>query len=160
MKRNAYLLVMLTLTSCFASKETNQKNGESSFAYVLPLTIEEEIWKRVKNRNLENTNLFFQLRREKEVYHLLITPTKNISKEYLGFFPISNSNRKLLLNDKLYPIVFDSDYDFGSLIDKIEPLDKRKEKYLADAYIIKRGMYVINDSTFGIKFIKTGEILP
>jgi len=160
MKGIAYLSLMLILMSCFATKEANQKNEESNFAYVLPLSIEEEIWKLVKNRNLENVNLFFQLRREKEFYHLLITPTKNINKEYFGYFKISKSNRKLLLNDKLYPIVFDSDYDFGSLIDKIEPLDKRKEKYMADEYMIRRGAYTINDSTFGIRFTKTGEILP
>jgi len=56
---------------------------------VLPLTIEEEIWKLVKNRNLENVNLFFQLRREKEFDHLLITPTENIKKEDFGYYKIS-----------------------------------------------------------------------
>lgn len=159
MKRIACPLMILLVLSCNASKELKQKRIESNFAYVLPLSIEDEIWRLIKSKNLENADLFFQMRREKDYYHLLITPTKEISTEYIGFFKVLNSNRKILLNDKLYLIVFDSDYDFGSLVDQIVSLDKRKEQYLKDEYTIRRGPYKASEFTFGIKFTKMGQLV-
>lgn len=151
--------IMLMYVGCKATKETSPRGEKENFAYVLPLPVEEEVWRLIKAKNLENSNLFFQLRRANDSYHLLITPTKDITNEYLGFFRILNSNRSILINDKFYPIVFDSDYDFGSLVDKIESLDKRKQRYMSNEYTIKRGPYVVNELSFGIKFSKYGELL-
>jgi hypothetical protein len=159
MNKVIYLTILLMVGGCTNTKKISQKRESQFFAYVLPLPVEEEVWRLVKTKNLENNNLFFQLRRGNDFYHLLVTPTKNITNEYLGFFKVSNSNRNILINDKLYPIVFDSDYDFGSLLEKVEPLENRKQEYLSNEYNIQRGSYTISEITFGVKFTKSGEIL-
>jgi hypothetical protein len=159
MRKIYSFFIIVVFISCNVQKELYQRKGTEGFAYVLPLQVEEEIWNRIKEKGFESKSLYFQLRRENEIYHLLITPTKDITKEYIGFFKIINSGRLLLINNKLYPIVFDSDYDFGSLIDEVESLKKRKARYETKEYEIKRGPYTINEFSFGIRFTKSGELL-
>lgn len=154
-----WLAMAFLFVGCNATKEISQNGEKGTYAYVLPLPVEEEIWNLIRAKDLEKSNLFFQLRRVNGSYQLLVTPTKDITKEYLGFFKVSNSNRNILINDKFYPIVFDSDYDFGSLLEKVEPLENRKQEYLSNEYNIKRGFYTVNEITFGVKFTKSGEIL-
>lgn len=152
-------MVIMLLIGCKISKVTCEKTETKKFFYVLPLEVEEEVYRLIRINNFQGSDLFFQLRRVHEDYQLLITPTKNINREYFGYFKVANSNRCVLVNNKSYPLVFEDDYVFGSLIGPIESLQIRKEKYNSGENEIARGPYSINEHTVGVRFKRSGEIL-
>lgn len=84
---------------------------------------------------------------EKDTYTFWIIPTNHLTSEKYGFLNVLKSNRLVLINGKLYNLVFSTDEKFGTklntnniiTLDKKEKLyEKGNEEELEDKYSVIR----------------------
>lgn len=106
-----FLLFILIGCKSYKTEETFSKN--EVYSYVIPLRAEKILYEKMKNFD----NVFLELSSNENGYSFFVIPTKNIDDKYFGYLKISNSNRKILVNSKLYDLVFSSDVTLGAKID-------------------------------------------
>ncbi|WP_409415791.1 hypothetical protein [Flavobacterium sp. PS2] len=106
-----FLLFILIGCKSYKREETFSKN--EVYSYVVPHRAEKILYEKMKNFD----NVFLELSFNENGYSFFIIPTKKNDNEYFGYLKISNSNRKILVNSKLYDLVFSSDVTLGSKID-------------------------------------------
>jgi hypothetical protein len=120
MKKTIILIIFsLVVTNC----STIPKNN--IIPYLLSIEAESSIYDNIKNSNKDSIAFYFErLSDNKFKVHLL---KEGILDEY------SVSNRKLFINDKFYPLIFDIDYKFYvkmknsyPIVSKFENEDEKK----------------------------------
>ena len=109
--RKITLLVLCLL----AANLYSQKN--SIIPYILDIETENSIYQFIKKEKQDNIAFYFEhIENGKIKIHFT---TQNSNKV--------DSNRKLFVNDKFYPIIFDSDYSFFVKIKDNFPIIQRFE---------------------------------
>lgn len=108
MKKIFSLSFVLIFISC-----VTVKNNNAIIPYIIDISAEKSIYKEIFK--LEDKNLFFYI--------------EHLSDSSLKFYLINSNgkdfpktDRKLFVNDKLYPIIFDTDYLFYSEVKDGTPL--------------------------------------
>ena len=96
-------------------------NIYKNIPYILPHSVESQLYQIVK----EYPDKIFSFRLAKEsneIYKINVIENKNEEeiKAIDSFDYIEKSNRKVLINDSFYPLVFESDYVFGTDMKKTE----------------------------------------
>ncbi len=95
MKKTILLFLCLFLANLYSQKTT-------IVPYLLNIDAENSIYKFIKTESQDSIAFYFErIEKEKIKIHF----TKGDSKSLI-------SNRKLFINDKFYPIIFDTDYSF------------------------------------------------
>jgi hypothetical protein len=144
------LLVFIMLFSCDSSKrQTRQfKSNIDIIPYVIPSSVRNSLIKQMGVSGLSDQVYFF-LKTDSNFYQIFICPETDDTNSYAN-----RTNRKLFLNGKFYPLVFDLDQIFGTPETKDELLNQfRKNQFMK----IRRS-YSIYEG-FSIKFNKDGDII-
>lgn len=99
MKKIIFLIaVCVALYSCSAT------HNEKTIPYLVSIEVENSIQQAISNLNKESVAFYFEnLPDYKFKIHLMVDGIKD---------RYSFSNRKLFINDKFYPLIFDNDYKF------------------------------------------------
>jgi len=135
MNRIRLVLLLLLLISCHSSKKmVSDDRNRGTIVYIIRYDVEELLRKEISNND---KNIFFYIKEEGyRTFRISIGRSK--SKFAANF--VSKTNRKLFLNDKFYPVIFDLDFIFAS-----------KHNLRNNEYIIQQG--------YSIKFEKGGDII-
>lgn len=114
-------LLALSLSNC-----TSQKNVV--IPYVLNIEAENSIYESIKNMNNDNISFYLEHLKDNNIkVHL-----SNVDVRF------QHSNRKLFINDKFYPLVFDTDYKFyGEVKDNYPVIIKFEDEYERKSVSIK-----------------------
>ncbi|WP_041251934.1 hypothetical protein [Flavobacterium indicum] len=144
--KSSFLIISLIFLSCKSSKK---------LIYVLPIEVEKKIYEEVLKYKIKD--FFIKLESCNDEMDIFIIPTENIQNDYISFFKITDSNRLIRINDKLYFLVFKSDEKFGTEIKEKEIqsiairellIELSKEEKIQG---VKR-KHVINDAAIHLKF--------
>ena len=153
MKVYLYCVVLLFLTQC----KTTSPN--KSIQYVLPYQVELRLLKQLQIEG-ERPITFFSLRKSGDNY--VITLVQYNNKEALkrmdNFGRVSKTARYLLIDKKFYPLLFDTDNTFGTMLKKEVVRVGVKDRLDNEALGIPRS-YPIYDGSFSLTFSSNGEIL-
>lgn len=147
MKNKIHIIVVVIVVQ-FLSNCSSQKNVV--IPYILAIETESSIYQSIKG-NDKNVSFYFEhLPENKYKIHLSTGDTK-----FLAF------SRKLFVNDKLYPIIFDADYSFYvksqnnfPTISKFENEDERKSISIKMPDIAER----LKNKSLYIKDVKTNNM--
>ena len=140
-----YFTVLIVV---FQITTSNAQKG-NQIRYILPDKIEIALDSCIKKYNLSGVQYYFLLRKD-SIYSVTIgryraQEKKNISKW------ISKSNRFVVVNKMIYPLIFDYDSKFAAVDnDNIAEFGKRDDK-------IKRATIILHGAT--IYFDSNGNIL-
>lgn len=151
--------MLLTFLSCVGPNKLKNDLRANMYLYVLPLDVEEYIYKDLKERGFEKKELYFQLYHESENYLLIGYAADNFKDEFFGYLKVSESCRKILINDRVYPIVIDSDWILGSKVESIQSIEQRKKNGGSEGVVISRGPYKIDENGISVRFKRDGTIV-
>ncbi|KFF03863.1 hypothetical protein [Chryseobacterium luteum] len=137
------LLIIFSLISCSSQKV------KSKIIYTLPFIVTERIYEKLKT--IDNTDgISFTLGNDTGENYIIYI---NMPKQDEYKFWIENTNRAILIKDKTYPLVLESDEYFSYPED--EKLVLRK---LEQEESIKK-ITVMRDNVFNVRFNLNGEII-
>jgi hypothetical protein len=163
MKRILKFSLLILVISCSTKKNV-------IIPYLLDLSTEKSVYKEIINSN-KNIVFYFESLPENKIKIYLVSLYDN---DFLS------TNRKLFINDKFYPVIFEHDYSFysnlgndGKPVTAFEvnkykfkdipiPTIQEREKN-PDAYGYKRKLIIIDNSIYWIidkkgKLIETNSI--
>lgn len=147
-----YLIILILFGQC------KTPNSNKIIQYVLPFEVEAKLLKQLSVDKKPIT--FFSLGKKNENY--IITLVQFNSKEEMSridrFNFISKTNRHLLVGNKFYSLLLDTDYQFGTALNKNAikiDLSKRLDN---EAFGIPRSN-PIYDNSFSLVFDVHGKIL-
>lgn len=154
MKVYLYCLALLFLNQCKTIKPNK------SIQYVLPYQVELRLLKQLQIVG-EQPITFFSLGKRGDNY--VITLVQYNNKEALkrmdNFGRVSKTARFLLIDKKFYPLLFDTDNTFGTMLKKEVVRVGVKGRLDNESFGIPRS-HSIYDSSFSLTFSSNGEILP
>lgn len=143
MKKTIILLIILSLVSC-SSQEVKSK-----IIYTLPFVITERIYEKLKTIN--NTDgISFTLGNDTGGNYIIYI---NMPKQDEYKFWVENTNRVILIKEKTYPLVLESDEYFSYPEDEKLVLRKLEQEESI------RKMTVMRDNVFNVRFNLNGEII-
>jgi hypothetical protein len=107
--------------------------SQQKIVYILPDTVELEIDKHLKSIDKKSNEVFdyyFILKKDTAFFQLEIIPYNIEESGYLLSW-INVSNRVVIINDCLYPLLFDYDFSFATIsnIDNIGKIGHRIGEY-------------------------------
>jgi len=102
------ILQILSLSFMLSCKAQNSE--EQIIPYVIYDKVEQTIYDHIKEYD---EFVYFYLLPEKENTTIFIIKNDNYKDSSIGYW-VENTNRKILIKDKLYPIVLDSDYKYST----------------------------------------------
>jgi len=141
----AFFAIHISCTT--QNKIIETKNYNDPIVYIL----QENVEALLKIELIKHGgNIYFELEEDCGVYTIYIGEDfKNNPTAY-----VTKSNRKLFINNKFYPIIFDFDMLFAS----IENADSIMTKSSLEKYPIITRRLIINEG-FYVKFKRNGEII-
>ena len=161
MKNIIKIGLVFLLVGCSTTKDTD------IIPYVLDIDTEKEIFNRLLE--LENKDIMFYWEHLPDLNYKLHLISSINKQEF------SSTNRKLFINNKFYPIVFDTDYQFYSKLKdgypivsfedrkrnttkdiKIPSISEREKNF--DLYGYKKKNLIIDNSYFWI-IDKKGKLI-
>lgn len=150
MKITIIILTFLFL-SCKSNRPLDKKNG--SILYMFPVNVEKLISEYISKN--KNTNYVIDLQKDNNEYVIYIAQNQN----ELNILT-NNTSRKVIIDQKLIPIIFDYDSDFATL-ESYENVIKRLEenKNNNEPYIRQKKFTRIYDNVIFIRFNKKGDIV-
>jgi DNA-binding LytR/AlgR family response regulator len=163
--KNIILLVFLTsfIIGCGSSKLNK------SIPYLLPDSVESKLYNVIKDEP-EYNFAFYLIHEKDDIYKIIML--RNKQKDYKAidsFDYIKKSNRKVFINNKFYPLVFRSDYIFGTDMRKTELItlserEEREKKYRSDRKAPESPLFLVhrswlNAEGYSITFDKKGNII-
>lgn len=151
MKIYFYCIALLFLIQC----KTISLNKR--IQYVVPFQVESRLLKQMQVS--EQLFTFFSLRKSKENYVItMIQGNKEELARIDKFNMLSKTTRYLLINQKFYPILFDTDYQFGTFLKKNAIRAGTEERWTNESFGIPRS-HPIYEGSFSLTFSNKGEIL-
>lgn len=154
-----WILIFLSICGVFSCSSTrNYTKTDNALVYVLPIIVEAKLQEKLNSYSRKE--FYFELKQLNDEYLITGVPILNKKNIAFGFLTIEKTNRVLLIDTTLYPLVFETDFSFGTLLDSVspKPLSERVLMYNSDGYSILRGSYQINEYSFTIRFTKSGVI--
>ncbi len=159
MKSKLIFIFSIFTLSCTSTNRFEKvvSNYDEHLVYVLPIDVEKKLNNYLQLQN-ESSGFYFELSQNRDLFSLLCVPITKKNHQVYCFLNLKNSNRVLLVDTKLYPLVFESDLIFGTLLDNMQSLElsKRISIYNEKEYSILRGSRSIVENTLLIKFNKNG----
>lgn len=159
MKKAVVILVIFFMTGCKSYRRDPNLMNSEVYSYVIPLKAEKALYEKIKYFD----NVFLELDYTDTGYSVFLIPTKNINDEYFGYLKVTNSNRKILINTKLYDLVFNSDITLGSKIDlnKVQTILKQESTKREDEenVLVVNKRYPIYDRAVLINFDKEWNLI-
>jgi hypothetical protein len=136
------------------SQETPKEN--EVYTYIVPsLPAEKLIYEQIQRFGTEYT-VYLCLKITNLGYDIHIIPTKDIQNEYYSYLKVTESNRTMHINGKLYYLVFYTDMTMGGKIElnKVQSFEKRESKKREDedAALLVEYRHDINEYIIVIKF--------
>ncbi len=155
------MVLLFIFVGCRTSKINN------SIPYILPRKVEHKLYKIVKEKP-ESRFSFYLSQKDNNIFEITVSESKNNFEEIDNFNYIKKSNRKVLINDKFYPLVFASDYLFGTDMnqteqktllerDKMDEKGRSREGKDSDFFVLRRSYTVFEG--YSITFDHKGNIL-
>lgn len=133
-------------------------NPNKSIQYVLPYQVELRLLKQLQIEG-EQPITFFSLRKSGENYVItLIQCNKEELKRIDKFSIVTKTARCLLIGKKFYPLLFDTDYQFGTVLKKKAVGIGTEERWTNESFGIPRS-HPIYDGSFSLTFSSNGEML-
>lgn len=124
--------------------------------YVLPHQVELRLLEQLQIK--EQPITFFSLQRSGENYVItLVTCTKTELKRIDKLNMVSKTARYLLIGKKFYPLLFDTDYKFGTELKKAAVEIGTEERWRNETFGIPRS-HPIYDGYFSLTFSSKGKI--
>jgi hypothetical protein len=121
----------------------------------VPLAAEKIIYEKIQHFETAYT-VYLGLEITNSGYEIWIRPTKDIQNEYFGFLKVTESNRTMHINGKLYYLVFHTDRSLAGKIElnKVQSFEKRESKKREDedAALLVHYRFNINERAVAIKF--------
>jgi hypothetical protein len=146
---NFFILTYLFF-SCKSSNEIINYEP-NSIIYIFPVAVENIISDYIP----KNKNVFFDLHKINNHYIIYV-----IEKQDNLMFIINNSTRKVLINKKLIPLIFDYDSEFATLENTSEVISRiEKNKNNQEPYTRQKKFNPIYDNVLYVKFNKNGQII-
>jgi uncharacterized protein (UPF0248 family) len=152
-------LIFLLFSSCSSTILKTSQQDKLDFLYILPFEVEKKVCNIITGFESKNKNYLFLLLTKDNYYELFVIPLNEEDNRQFGFLKIDESNRRLLVDDRTYPLVFQTDIIFGSTLENIESMRIREEKLNRYGYSIRRGAIINYHRAVSIKFKRSGEIL-
>ncbi|CCG52094.1 Hypothetical lipoprotein precursor [Flavobacterium indicum GPTSA100-9 = DSM 17447] len=100
------IIASLSLVSCKSSKINET-------TYILPFNVEKTCYEYLKSHNFDGNYFFVLENYSNDISILKVIKIKDISNQYFGFKKINQCNYSVLINDKYYPLVFQTDLKYG-----------------------------------------------
>lgn len=144
MQKYITILIILFQAMTSVAQKTNQ------IRYVLPDDVEIFLDSCIKKSTNKETQFYFLLNKEKDtVYNITIGRySKKEKKNILKW--IKQSNRCIVVNEKMYPLIFDYDLKFAAVDNNIGEFGSREGN-------IKRASLMLHGVT--VYFKSDGSIL-
>lgn len=149
MKKIVCLFILVIMASCGSKKKTTETVVDDSIVYVLPNTVTIALKDKIKNNY---NNIYFQLKKgDNYSYILYYDYTSPNNKVDIW---VKETKRKLLIDDKIYPLIFDTDETFGVTNSYSNILKSRRNK----ENIFFDRLSIANNRN-SIRFTAKGDIL-
>ena len=148
MKIVIQLAFFAMLLSCKTQRKIPEKKiDDNPIIYIIQTNVEELLKKELPKHH---GNVYFQLGGNCDIYTIYIgSDFENNPTSY-----VTRSNRKLFIDNKFYPLIFELDELFGS----IDSADSIKIRSSREKYITYARRFIVNEG-FYVKFKRDGEII-
>ncbi|MEE9362069.1 MAG: hypothetical protein V3U92_05670 [Cellulophaga sp.] len=143
-----FTFILILCLSCGTAQKLESAK-QNTIIYIFPSQVENAL--KDHFLNLENIDeIYLELKREKDIFLLFINDS--------NIFWKTKTNRKVVVENKLYPLIFDTDSFFGSAEDA-ELVLKRLKSESKEKPFLRKTITPIYDNVFMLKFKRNGEIL-
>lgn len=155
MKKITIILFLYSILSCSSFSQNSVK-------YVLPLNVESKFNHEIQKNT--RSNYFFVLKTlENDEFSVSLINFVDKNEKF-GYNKVRDGNYRVLINDKFYPLVFESDLIFNKRYcntnDFYPSLENRQRSAQSDEGLcISSPQLTIHENSFIIKFKKNGEII-
>lgn len=155
MKKISIILFLCSLISCGAYRQNYVK-------YVLPIKVESKLNNEIQKNSKKRYFLILKATENDEFLVSLINFKDK--KEQFGYNKIGDGNYLVLINDKFYPLVFESDLIFNKRYcndNKYYPslATRLKQIQSEEGLCLSSPKISIYENSFIIRFRKNGEII-
>jgi hypothetical protein len=149
------LVIPIVVLFCFV--QCKVANSSKIIQYVLPYQVELALIKQMQIEG-EQPVIFFSLRKDAENYVIILVQCNREELKRIDKFNlVAKTSRYLLIGKKFYPLLFDMDYQFGTIL-KRETLNREtQERWTNESFGIPRS-FPIYDGAFSLIFSSSGEI--
>jgi hypothetical protein len=139
--------------SCKINNNAIINNENNTIVYVLPINVEKLISDYISKN--QNKIFIFDLHKNNDEYIIYF-----IEKQDQINIIINNSTRKVIINQKLIPLIFDYDSEFATLENSYEIINRlEKNKNNQEPYTRQKKFIPIYDNVLYVKFNKNGKIV-
>ncbi len=104
-------LFLIFVTSILLVSCKSLKNNK--IIYILPFKIEKVCYDFLKSNNFESDYFFVLENYSNDISKLKVIKVKSINNQYFGFKKLKHHNYLVLINDKYYPLLFQTDLKYG-----------------------------------------------
>lgn len=146
--KNLYIIIAFIALSCTTTKTVVENSNDNTIVYVLPLEVENILKAHISG--LKNKDLYLELAQENDNFTIFVSES--------DIFWKTRTSRKVVIDKKLYPLIFDTDTFFGSAEPKEIILEKLKTESEENPFM-RKALNPIYDNIFKVEFKKNGEIL-
>ncbi|WP_062062976.1 hypothetical protein [Aquimarina longa] len=147
--KNLYIIIsFIALAGCTTVQTVVENSNDDIIVYVLPLEVENILKAHVSG--LKNKDLYLELAQENDNFTIFVSES--------DIFWKTRTNRKVVVDKKLYPLIFDTDAFFGSAESKGIILERLKTESKEKPFT-RKALNPIYDNVFKVEFKKNGKVL-
>lgn len=143
MKTIIVIISVIILTSCSSTIKLS-----NDILYIFPGEVNDQLSEYLINNDVKNTYLMVG-NNQSGNFVVYVTYDYNLSHKYF----IENTNRKVFINNKFYPVIFATDEIFSY------PESSDSILYKIDKELPVGSIRSIKDNVFNIKFDMSGKII-
>ncbi|MEG0577536.1 MAG: hypothetical protein RR500_06715 [Bacilli bacterium] len=143
MKTIIAIISVIILTSC-----NSRIKSSNDILYIFPKEVNDQLSKYLINNDVKNTYLMVS-NTQLGNFVVYVTYDYNLNHKYFT----ENTNRKVFINNKFYPVIFETDELFSQPENSDSVLHKIKNE------LPIRSVYSTYDNIFNITFDRNGKIV-
>lgn len=143
MKTIIAIISVIILTSC-----NSRIKSSNDILYIFPKEVNDQLSKYLINNDVKSTYLMVS-NTQLGNFVVYVTYDYNLNHKYFT----ENTNRKVFINNKFYPVIFETDEIFSQPENSDSVLHKIKNE------LPIRSIYSTYDNIFNITFDRNGKIV-
>jgi len=143
MKNIILIISVIILSSCSSKIKLS-----NDILYIFPKEVNDELSKYLINNDIKNTYLMVGSTQLNN-FAVYVTYDYNLNHKYFT----ENTNRKVFINNKFYPVIFETDEIFS------QPENSDSVLYKIKNELPVRSVRSIKDNVFNIIFDRRGKII-
>jgi hypothetical protein len=137
MKRNILLLLLVLIAI------TSYSQKRKPIVYIVPDKVEIMLDSCIQFYSKRDFDFYFILEKD-SLYNITVASyQKNEAKRLIKW--VKQSNRRIVINNKTYPLIFDYDFKFGVKDDNIGVF-KNRDSNIRRSRVISHGITIMFDS--------------